>query len=77
MSLGSPGPMETLSDLPEGLSTGKSELPEEKLIVRVPPPPQPSFFTATVMLKKEGSECNDQNTIQINFMLQSNLEVAR
>ena len=44
--------METLSDLPEGLSTGKSELPEEKLIVRVPPPPQPSFFTETVMLKK-------------------------
>lgn len=52
VSLGSPGLMETLSDLPEGLSTGKSELPEEKLIVRVPPPPQPSFFTETVMLKK-------------------------
>lgn len=55
MSLGSPGPMETLSDLPEGLSIGKSELPEEKVILRVPPPPQPSFFTVTVMLKKEGS----------------------
>ena len=51
--------METLSDLPEGLSTGKSELPEEKLIVRVPPPPQPSFFTETVMLKEKGPECND------------------
>lgn len=59
VSLGSPGLMETLSDLPEGLSTGKSEFPEEKLIVRVPPPPQPSFFTETVMLRKEGSECND------------------
>ena len=65
--------METLSDLPEGLSTGKSELPEEKLIVRVPPPPQPSFFTETVMLKEKGPECNDESTTQMNFMLQSNL----
>ena len=51
VSLGSPRAMETLSVLPAGLSTGKSESPAEKVRARVPPPPQPSFFTATVILK--------------------------
>ena len=43
--------MDTLSVFPEGLSKGKSESPDVKLRMRVPPPPQPSFFTATVMLQ--------------------------
>jgi len=51
VSLGSPRAMETLSVLPAGLSAGKSESPGEKVRVRVPPPPHPSFFTATVILK--------------------------
>ena len=51
VSFGRPGPMETLSVLPLGFSTGTSEPPEEKFKERVPPPPQPSFFTVTVMLK--------------------------
>ena len=53
MSLGRPRPIETLSVFPEGFNRGKSESPDAvKLRVRVPPPPQPSFFTATVMLQQ-------------------------
>jgi len=51
VSLGSPRAMETLSVLPAGLRAGKSESPGAKVKVRVPPPPHPSFFTATVILK--------------------------
>ena len=51
VSLGSPREMETLSVLPAGLSAGKSESPGEKVRERVPPPPHPSFFTTTVILK--------------------------
>lgn len=51
VSFGRPGPMETPSVLPLGFRAGTSEPPEEKFKERVPPPPQPSFFTVTVMLK--------------------------
>ena len=54
VSFGRPRPIETLSVFPEGFNRGKSEAPDAvKLRVRVPPPPQPSFFTATVMLQQK------------------------
>ena len=62
VSLGSPRAMETLSVLPDGLSTRKSESPAEKVRVRVPPPPHPSFFTVTVILKGSTEKTRCRNS---------------
>ena len=51
VSLDNPSPIVTLRVLLDGAMTGKSLEPEHvNESVRVPPPPQPSFFTSTVML---------------------------
>ena len=51
VSLDNPSPIVTLRVLLDGAMTGKSLEPEHvNESVRVPPPPQPSFFTPTVML---------------------------
>ena len=60
--------METVSVLPAGLNTGKSLSPGEKDRVRVPPPPHPSFFTVTVMLKGK-IEKRGQDLVSIQFQL--------
>ena len=48
--LGNPAPIETFKDFPDGLRTGTSLDPRENMICLVPPPPQPSFFTAKSIL---------------------------
>ena len=64
--------MEMLSVLPAGLSIGKSASPGEKLSVRVPPPPHPSFLTVTVMLQGTTSTMNNKadKSIFMPFLVQ-------
>lgn len=71
VSLGSPRVIETLSVLPAGLSAGKSESPAEKVRVRVPPPPHPSFFTATVMLKNTTETTGCQGNVFLPVLVRA------
>lgn len=48
--LGSPSPTLTVRARPLALSTAMSPEPREKVTLRVPPPPQPSFFTRNCSL---------------------------
>lgn len=48
--LGSPSPMLTVSVLPPALRAATSPCPLTKVTLRVPPPPQPSFFTRNCSL---------------------------
>lgn len=48
--LGSPSPMVTVRVLPPALRVATSPCPLTKVTLRVPPPPQPSFFTRNCSL---------------------------
>ena len=57
--LDNPSQMVTLRVLLDGASVEKSLWPAHvNASVRVPPPPQPSFLTVTVMLGKTESDVN-------------------
>lgn len=49
--LGSPSPMLTVRVLPAALRAATSPCPLTKVTLRVPPPPQPSFFTRNCSLE--------------------------
>jgi len=48
---GNPAPIAMIKDFPETFNWAASPAPFEKTSCRVPPPPQPSFFTVKLILK--------------------------